>query len=64
MSKKIHSPDSNSDSFKEVWEEMDEIDPLTPHKELEDSYNAFKNAAEIDGYMFNDYDPYDSYKEG
>ncbi len=30
MSRKTPSQDSNFDDFKKIWEEMDQIEPLTP----------------------------------
>ena len=40
---------------------MEEIEPLTPipplqKTELENSYNAYKEAAAADDYLFGDYD--------
>ena len=51
MSKKIHSVDSNFDDLKKVWEEMDEIDPLTPNL-TKKCLDAYRKAAEYDDYMF------------
>jgi len=60
MLKQIPSLDSASD-FEKVWREMDEIEPLTPippsqKTELENSYNAYKEAAAADDFLFGDYD--------
>ena len=49
MSNQIHFQDSPSD-FKEVWVEMEEIEPLTPlssKKELDASLEAYREAAKI-----------------
>jgi len=43
---------------------MDEIEPLTPppsKTELERSYEAYREAAKSDDYMFGNYDAYKSY---
>jgi len=62
MSKKTHSLDSNFD-LKRVWEEMEEIEPLTPPLiSTKDSLQAYKDAAEMDSYIFGDYDATDAYK--
>ena len=62
MSKETHSQDSNSDSLKKVWEEMDEIDPLTPDI-TQDSLDAYRRAAEYDDYMFGNLDYLESWIE-
>ena len=65
MSNQIHFQDSPSD-FKEVWVEMEEIEPLTPpssKKELDASLEAYREAAKSDAYMFDEYDAYDVYKD-
>jgi hypothetical protein len=64
MSKKIPSQDSN---FKEVWKEMDEIEPLTPpppsEKYLTDeALKAYREAALSDSYMFGEYNGYEAFK--
>jgi hypothetical protein len=71
MSKEIHSQDL---AFKDVWSEMDEIEPLTPFiadksKEYnefeafrEDALRAYREAALSDSYMFGEYDGYQAYK--
>ena len=61
MSKKTHSQDSNSD-LKKVWEEMEEIEPLTPPTPMKDSLQAYRDAAAIDRYLFGEYDSYEAYK--
>ena len=62
MSKQTHSQDSPSD-FKEVWEEMEKIEPLAPPPiDVEDSYRAYKEAALSDAYMFGEYDGYEAFK--
>ena len=63
MSKKIHSQDSN---FRQIWSEMDDIDPLTPtpaqrEVEREDSLAAYREAAASDAFLFGDYDAYAAY---
>jgi len=65
MSNQTHSQDSASD-FEKIWKEMDEIEPLTPlpPSELEDSYQAYREAALSDSYMFGEYNGYEAYKEG
>jgi hypothetical protein len=65
MSDQIHSQDSPSD-FKEVWMEMEEIEPLTPSpskKEIDASLEAYREAAKSDTYMFGEYDDYEAYKD-
>ena len=65
MSDQIHSQDSPSD-FKEVWMEMEEIEPLTPSpskKEIDASLEAYREAAKSDAYMFGEYDAYGAYKD-
>lgn len=69
MSNRTHSQDSASDKesdFEKIWKEMDEIEPLTPlpPSELEDSYQAYREAALSDSYMFGEYNGYEAYKEG
>ncbi len=61
MSKKTHSQDSNSE-LRKVWEEMEEIEPLTPPTPTKDSLQAYIDAAEIDRYLFGEYDSYEAYK--
>lgn len=61
MSKKTHSQDSNSD-LRKVWEEMEEIEPLTPLTSTRDSLQAYRDAAAIDRYLFGEYDSYEAYK--
>ena len=63
MSKKTRSQDSN---FKQIWSEMDDIDPLTPtpaqrEVEREDSLAAYREAAAADDFLFGDYDAYGAY---
>ena len=63
MSKKTHSQDSN---FRQIWSEMDDIDPLTPtpsqrEDEREDSLAAYREAAASDAFLFGDYDAYEAY---
>ena len=63
MSKKTHSQDSN---FRQIWSEMDDIDPLTPtpaqrEDERRDSLAAYREAAAADDYLFGDYDAYAAY---
>lgn len=60
MSQKTHSQDSN---FEEIWKKMDEIEPLTskPSKEVQNSIDAYIEAAKIDDYLFGDYDGYEAY---
>ncbi len=63
MSKKTHSQDSN---FRQIWSEMDDIDPLTPtpaqrEVEREDSLAAYREAAAADDFLFGDYDAYGAY---
>ena len=63
MSKKTHSQDFNS---KQIWSEMDDIDPLTPtpaqrEDERRDSLAAYREAAAADDYLFGDYDAYAAY---
>mgnify|MGYP004109723325 FL=1 len=65
MSDQIHSQDSPSD-FKEVWMEMEKIEPLTPSpskKEIDASLEAYREAAKSDAYMFGEYDAYEAYKD-
>ena len=52
-----------SDSeFEKIWEEMDDIEPLTPkQKDVNQSIEAYKEAARSDRYMFGDYDAYQAY---
>ena len=55
-----------SSDFKEVWMEMEEIEPLTPSpskKEIDASLEAYKEAAKSDDYMFGKYDAYGAYKD-
>jgi hypothetical protein len=57
------SLDSVSD-FERVWKEMDEIEPLTPppsKTELDLSYEAYREAAKSDSYMFGEYNGYEAY---
>jgi hypothetical protein len=59
MSKQTHSQDSNFEDLDSIWEEMDEIEPLTPitkFSELDNCIDAYKKAAEHDEYLFGDYD--------
>ena len=63
MSKKTHSQDSN---FRQIWSEMDDIDPLTPtpaqrEVDREDSLAAYREAAASDALLFGDYDAYAAY---
>ena len=63
MSKKTHSQDSN---FRQIWSEMDDIDPLTPtpaqrEVEREDSLAAYREASAADDFLFGDYDAYGAY---
>ena len=63
MSKKTRSQDSN---FRQIWSEMDDIDPLTPtpaqrEDERRDSLAAYREAAAADDYLFGDYDAYGAY---
>ena len=63
MSKKTRSQDSN---FRQIWSEMDDIDPLTPtpaqrEVEREDSLAAYREAAAADDFLFGDYDAYGAY---
>jgi hypothetical protein len=42
---------------------MEEIEPLTPPLiSTKDSLQAYKDAAEMDSYIFGDYDATDAYK--
>ena len=71
MSKETHSQDL---AFEDVWNEMDNIEPLTPltadkSKEYnefeafrEDALRAYRQAALSDSYMFGEYDGYQAYK--
>ena len=59
MSKEIHSQDSVSD-LEKVWREMENIEPLTPI--VEDSIQAYKEAAKSDSFIFGDYDGYQAYR--
>ena len=59
MSKQTHSQDSNFENLASIWEEMDEMEPLTPttrSSELDNCIDAYKQAAEYDEYLFGDYD--------
>ena len=63
MSKKTHSQDSN---FRQIWSEMDDIDPLTPtpaqrEVDREDSLAAYREAAAANDFLFGDYDAYAAY---
>ena len=63
MSKKTRSQDSN---FRQIWSEMDDIEPLTPtpaqrEVEREDSLAAYREAAAADDFLFGDYDAYGAY---
>ena len=63
MSKKTRSQDSN---FRQIWSEMDDIDPLTPtpaqrEVDREDSLAAYREAAASDAFLFGDYDAYEAY---
>ena len=63
MSKKTRSQDSN---FRQIWSEMDDIDPLTPtpaqrEVDREDSLAAYREAAAADDFLFGDYDAYGAY---
>ena len=63
MSKKTHSRDSN---FRQIWSEMDDIEPLTPtpaqrEVDREDSLAAYREAAAADDFLFGDYDAYGAY---
>ena len=60
MSKETHSQDSNFDNLRKVWEEMDEIDPLTPSI-TKQSLDAYRRAAEYDDYMFGNLDYLESW---
>jgi hypothetical protein len=60
MSKETHSQDSNSDNLRKVWEEMDEIDPLTPNI-TQECLDAYRRAAEYDDYMFGNLDYLESW---
>lgn len=72
MLNQTHSQDSASDKepdkesdFEKIWKEMDEIEPLTPlppKSELECSYDAFREAAIMDDYLFGDYDYIEEWK--
>ena len=59
MSKQTHSQDSNFEDLDSIWEEMDNIEPLTPitnYSDLDCCIDAYKEAAEYDDYLFGDYD--------
>ena len=63
MLKQTLSQDSVSD-FEKVWKEMDEIEPLTPpppKTDLDLSYEAYREAAKSDSYMFREYNAYEAY---
>ena len=59
MSNQIHSQDLNSDDLRKTWEEMDQIEPLTPISDQENKIlQMYREAAEWDEYLFGDYDYY------
>jgi hypothetical protein len=68
MSKQIPSQDSHyddSEELRKIWEKMDKIEPLTsfiPNK-IDDYYQAYREAALSDSYMFGEYDGYEAYKQ-
>ena len=66
MSKKTHSPDSNSDPRNEedydTWEYGTEPLP-NDHTWEKKSLESYREAAKSDAFLFGDYDAYEAYKE-
>ena len=61
MSSPTHSQDSNYniEKYKEEWELMESIEPLTPKiskTEVELCLDAYREAAEYDDFIFGDID--------
>jgi|DEB0MinimDraft_6_1074348.scaffolds.fasta_scaffold72253_2 hypothetical protein len=67
MSSPTHSQDSSYsiEKYKEEWEFMDSIEPLTPPKPSKDEVklclDAYKRAAEYDDFMFGNHDVLDEF---
>ena len=75
-SKTLPKTPSQDSVFDKVWQEMEEVDPLTPlyNKckgnckcncvKTEDALEAYKKAAKADDYLFGEYNGYEAYEEG
>jgi len=66
MSSPTHSQDSSYsiEKYKEEWEFMDSIEPLTPppsKDEVKLCLDAYKRAAECDDFMFGNLDVLDEF---